>query len=210
MCSLPQLRKSVCDLPSCEISDYSINSPFHLAGCMVTQPPPYSKLGMEEGDGKGFRETASSGASAWTGCHRPWVLAVHGRGWCRVSQAVGAGYVRWGLCAITAIPKESTWVWVGERFILTQLQGLSVHHGMDHTAGSSFMMTTAFCRGALQVVAPRSKEGDPKSSSLTFKSPLPTSPANIYLLGFQRPFQRPPLSGEQTLETGPRGGHVKP
>lgn len=147
---------------------------------------------------------------AWTGCHRPSELAVHGRAWHRVTQAIGAGSVWWGLCAIITIPKESTWVWVGERFILTQLQGLSVYHGIDHSACRSFMMTKAFCRGALQVVGPRNKEGDPKPSSLTFKSPLPTSRANIYFLKFKRPFQRPPLSGEQTLETGPRGGHVKP
>ena len=90
-CSLPQLCKSVCDLPSCEISDYSINSPFHLAGCMVAQLPPYSELGMEKGDGEGVRETASCGASVN-----------------RVSQAMGAGHVRWGLRAIITRPKEST------------------------------------------------------------------------------------------------------
>lgn len=68
MCSLPQLGKSVCDLPSCEISDYPINSPFHLAGRMVAQPSPYSKLGMEEGDGEGVRVSQAMGAGcAWQG-----------------------------------------------------------------------------------------------------------------------------------------------
>lgn len=66
MCSAPQLYKSACDLPSCEISDYAINSPSHLAGWMVAQLQPYPQLWMEEGDGEGLQETAFCGAPGLT------------------------------------------------------------------------------------------------------------------------------------------------
>lgn len=91
MCSLSQLCKSVCNLPSCEISDYPINSPFHLAGHMVAQPPPYSKLGMEEGDGEAFRETASCGALGWSRVSQTVGAGCAWQGLSRVSQAMGAG-----------------------------------------------------------------------------------------------------------------------
>ena len=78
MCLAPQLYKSACELPSCEIPVFSINSPSHLAGCMIAQPPTYPKLQVAEGDGENFQETAFCGAS---GLHR-------------VSQARGAGFAR--------------------------------------------------------------------------------------------------------------------